>query len=99
MKSTKCVECGFVGWSDIETEYPIEACELLFRAQGRSLAQTDCLDRVVLAELSGALGDPVDACRKTERRPGRMRGDGRNRVARRCEIDPRAPCGTRGGRR
>jgi hypothetical protein len=50
-----------LGWSDIETEYPIEACELLFRAQGRSLAQTDCLDRVVLAELTGALGDPVDA--------------------------------------
>jgi hypothetical protein len=50
-----------LGWSDIETEYPIEACELLFRAQGRSLAQTDCLDRVILAELTGALGDPVDA--------------------------------------
>jgi len=26
-----------LGWSDIEAEYPIEACELLFRAQGRSL--------------------------------------------------------------
>ena len=43
-----------LGWSDIEAEYPIEACELLFRAQGRSLAQTDCLDRVMLAELAGA---------------------------------------------
>src|SRR5207248_9979803 len=50
-----------LGWSDIETEYPIEACELLFRAQGRSLAQTDSLDRVILAELAGALGDPVNA--------------------------------------
>lgn len=49
-----------LGWSDIETEYPIEACELLFHAQGRSLAQTDCLDRVMLAELAGALRDPVD---------------------------------------
>ncbi|MFZ0905616.1 MAG: acyl-CoA dehydrogenase, partial [Mycobacterium sp.] len=38
-----------LGWSDIEAEYPVEACELLFRAQGRSLALTDCLDRVMLA--------------------------------------------------
>jgi hypothetical protein len=50
-----------LGWSEIEAEYSIEACELLFRAQGRSLAQTDCLDRIVLAELKAALPDPVDA--------------------------------------
>lgn len=50
-----------LGWAEIETEYPIEACELLFHAQGRSLAQTDCLDRVMIAELAGVLGDPVDA--------------------------------------
>jgi hypothetical protein len=50
-----------LGWSDIEAEYSIEACELLFRAQGRSLAQTDCLDRIVLAELKAALPEPVDA--------------------------------------
>lgn len=50
-----------LGWSDIEAEYPVEACELLFRAQGRSLAQTDCLDRIMLAELAGLLGEPVDA--------------------------------------
>jgi hypothetical protein len=49
-----------LGWSDIEAEYPIEACELLFRAQGRSLAHTDCLDKVVLAELSALLPEPVD---------------------------------------
>lgn len=49
-----------LGWSDIEAEYPIEASELLFRAQGRTLAQTDCLDRLVLAELAGELGDSVD---------------------------------------
>lgn len=50
-----------LGWSEIEAEYPIEACELLFRAQGRSLAQTDCLDRVMLAELASARCDPIDA--------------------------------------
>jgi Acyl-CoA dehydrogenase, C-terminal domain len=49
-----------LGWSDIEAEYPIEACELLFRAQGRSLAHTDCLSRVMLAELSPLLDGPVD---------------------------------------
>lgn len=49
-----------LGWSDIETEYPIESCELLFRAQGHSLAHTDCLDRAMVAELSALLDDPVD---------------------------------------
>ncbi len=49
-----------LGWSDIEAEYPFESCELLFRAQGRSLAHTDCLDRTMLAELSTLLDDPVD---------------------------------------
>ncbi|TAM65114.1 acyl-CoA dehydrogenase family protein [Mycobacterium sp.] len=45
-----------LGWSDIETEYPIAACELLFRAQGRYLTTTDCLDRVILAEITPVLG-------------------------------------------
>jgi hypothetical protein len=49
-----------LGWSDIEAEYPVEACELLFRAQGRSLAHTDCLDRVMLAELATLLDEPAD---------------------------------------
>lgn len=49
-----------LGWSDIESEYPVEACELLFRAQGRSLAHTDCLDRVMLAELAPLLDEPAD---------------------------------------
>lgn len=49
-----------LGWSDIEAEYPIGACELLFRAQGRSLAHTDCLDKVLLAELAALLPEPVD---------------------------------------
>jgi hypothetical protein len=49
-----------LGWSDIESEYPIEACELLFRAQGRSLLNSDCLDKVMLAELTPLLDGPVD---------------------------------------
>ncbi|SPM35009.1 acyl-CoA dehydrogenase [Mycobacterium rhizamassiliense] len=49
-----------LGWSEIEAEYPVEAYELLFRAQGRSLALTDCLDRVMLAELAGVLDGPAD---------------------------------------
>lgn len=49
-----------LGWSDIESEYPVEACELLFRAQGRSLAHTDCLDTVMLAELTALLEEPAD---------------------------------------
>jgi hypothetical protein len=49
-----------LGWSDIEAEYPVECCELLFRAQGRSLAHTDCLDRVMLAELAALLDEPAD---------------------------------------
>ncbi|BCO34257.1 acyl-CoA dehydrogenase [Mycobacterium heckeshornense] len=49
-----------LGWSDIEAEYPVESCELLFRAQGRTLAHTDCLDRVMLAELTALLDEPAD---------------------------------------
>ncbi|WP_428338932.1 acyl-CoA dehydrogenase family protein [Mycobacterium sp.] len=49
-----------LGWADIETEYPIEACQLLFRAQGRTLATTDCLVTVMLAELAALLDGPVD---------------------------------------
>jgi hypothetical protein len=49
-----------LGWSDIEAEYPIKSCELLFRAQGRSLAHTDCLDTVMLAELTALLPEPAD---------------------------------------
>jgi hypothetical protein len=50
-----------LGWSDIESEYPIAANSLLFDAQGRSLATTDCLDRIMLAELRAVIGDDVDA--------------------------------------
>lgn len=48
-----------LGWSDIEAEYRIQAWELLFRAQGRFLAQTDCLDRLMLAELAPLLDGSV----------------------------------------
>ena len=48
-----------LGWSDIEAEYPIAACQLLFRAQGRSLAHTGCLDAVMLDELAPLLEEPV----------------------------------------
>lgn len=50
-----------LGWADIESEYPVEACELLFRAQGRSLAHTDCLDRVMVAELAAVLAESANA--------------------------------------
>ncbi|MGV0793209.1 acyl-CoA dehydrogenase family protein [Mycolicibacterium sp. XJ1819] len=49
-----------LGWDEIEAEYPVDACALLFRAQGRSLALTDALDRVVLAELTALLDEPAD---------------------------------------
>ncbi|MCW2517325.1 MAG: acyl-CoA dehydrogenase protein [Mycobacterium sp.] len=48
-----------LGWSDIEAEYPIAACELLFRAEGRSLAQTDSLDKVILTELAPVVDGSV----------------------------------------
>jgi len=48
-----------LGWSEIEAEYPVEARELLFRAQGRSLALTDCLDHIMLAEMAGVLDGPA----------------------------------------
>jgi len=50
-----------LGWADIEADYPIQAAELLFRAQGHRLTSTDCLDRVMLAELATALTMPADA--------------------------------------
>jgi hypothetical protein len=49
-----------LGWSDIEDEYPIAACELLFRAEGRSLLNSDSLVKVMLSELSTLLDGPVD---------------------------------------
>jgi hypothetical protein len=49
-----------LGWSDIESEYPVEASELLFRAQGQFLAHTDCLDRVMVAELAALIDGRAD---------------------------------------
>jgi hypothetical protein len=68
-----------LGWSDIETEYPIEACELLFRAQGRSLLNSDCLETIMLAELAPLLDGPVDGIVLPDITGGRTPGwdDGR----------------------
>ncbi|QLL10110.1 acyl-CoA dehydrogenase family protein [Mycobacterium vicinigordonae] len=63
-KGTEHTEIGSqldeLGWAEIEVEYPTDACALLFRAQGRSLAQTDCLQRTLLSELAGLIDGPVD---------------------------------------
>ena len=48
-----------LGWAEIEAEYPVEACALLFQAQGRSLALTNALDRIMLAELKSLIDEPV----------------------------------------
>lgn len=65
-----------LGWSEIEAEYPIAAGELMFRAQGRSLAQTDCLDRVMLAELAARLDEPADGVVLPELSAGDVPGSG-----------------------
>lgn len=49
-----------LGWEDIESEYPVAASELLFRAEGRALLNSDCLDKVMLAELAPLLDGSVD---------------------------------------
>ncbi|OBH61923.1 acyl-CoA dehydrogenase [Mycobacterium intracellulare] len=70
-----------LGWSDIEAEYPVEASELLFRAQGRSLALTDCLDRVMLAELAELLDEPADHVLLPGLSPGHIPGSDDDRVS------------------
>ena len=70
-----------LGWSDIEAEYPVEACELLFRAQGRSLAHTDCLDKVMVAELAALLPEPVDGIVLPNPVDGYVPGSNDHRVA------------------
>jgi hypothetical protein len=70
-----------LGWSDIEAEYPVEACELLFRAQGRSLALTDCLDRVMLAELAGVITEPADHVLLPGLTPGYLPGSDEHHVS------------------
>jgi hypothetical protein len=70
-----------LGWSDIETEYPIEACALLFCAQGRSLAVTDCLDRLLLTELAAALDGPADHVLLPDLSPGYAPGSDQRRVS------------------
>lgn len=70
-----------LGWSDIEAEYPVEACELLFRAQGRSLAHTDCLDRLMLAELAALLDGPADGIVLPNLADGCVPGSGDDQVS------------------
>lgn len=65
-----------LGWSDIETEFPIAANALLFSAQGNSLATTDCLDRIMRAEFGALAGDDVDAILLPE--PGEVYTPGSN---------------------
>lgn len=69
-----------LGWSDIESEYPIRANELLFRAQGRALAQTDSLAATMLAEMAPLFDEPVDAIVLPAVRNGSEPGSG-NEVA------------------
>lgn len=70
-----------LGWSDIESEYPIRANELLFRAQGRALAQTDSLATTMLAELAVLLDAPVDGIVLPALRSGPSPVPGQNEVA------------------
>ncbi|MCW2652799.1 MAG: hypothetical protein QOE41_1010 [Mycobacterium sp.] len=83
-KSTDHVTIGprlsELGWSDIEDEYPIQACELLFRAEGRSLVHTDCLDRVMLAELTALLDGPADGIVLPNLAAGYVPGSDEDRV-------------------
>lgn len=70
-----------LGWSEIEAEYPVQAGELLFRAQGRSLALTDCLDRIVLAELAAVLDGPADHVLLPDLSTGCVAGSDADRVS------------------
>jgi hypothetical protein len=70
-----------LGWADIEVEYPIAAGALLFEAQGRSLATTDCLDRVMIAELRALVDGPIDGIVIPEPADGFGPASERNRVS------------------
>jgi hypothetical protein len=74
-------ELAELGWSDIESEYPIRANELLFRAQGRALAQTDSLATTMLAELAVLFDKPVDGIVLPALRGGPSPVPGQNEVA------------------
>jgi hypothetical protein len=50
-----------LGWDEAVTEDPAFAATILFREQGRSLARTALLDRVLIAELTEVLPGKVDA--------------------------------------
>jgi hypothetical protein len=69
-----------LGWADIEAEYPIAAGALLFEAEGRSLATTDCLDRVMVAELRALIDGPIDGIVIPEPSDGFVPASDRGRV-------------------
>ena len=75
------VRLAELGWSEIEAEYSVEACELLFRAQGRSLALTDCLDHVMLAELAAVLDSPAAHVLLPDLTTGYLPGSDADRVS------------------
>lgn len=69
-----------LGWDEIEAEYPIAACALLFDAQGRSLATTNCLDRVMIAELTALVDRNVDGLVLPEPASGSAPASGGSRI-------------------
>ncbi|MEE6174995.1 acyl-CoA dehydrogenase family protein [Mycobacterium sp. 050134] len=69
-----------LGWHEIEAEYPIAACALLFDAQGGSLATTNCLARVMLAELAGLVDGAVDGLVLPEPSSGSAPASGESRI-------------------
>lgn len=69
-----------LGWDEIEAEYPVAACALLFEAQGRSLATTNCLDRAMIAELAALLDGAVDGLVLPEPASGSAPASGGGRI-------------------
>ncbi|BBZ70689.1 acyl-CoA dehydrogenase family protein [Mycobacterium paraseoulense] len=69
-----------LGWDEIEAEYPIAASALLFDAQGRSLATTNCLARVMIAELAALVDGAVDGLVLPEPANGSAPASGGNRI-------------------
>lgn len=50
-----------LGWAELEAAYPVASLEMLARHHGTTLADTDLLDRTVLAELRPAIESPCTA--------------------------------------
>ena len=69
-----------LGWAEFTAEHPIPACKLLFRTQGRTLAVTDCLNGVMLAELAPLLHGSVNGIVLPEPTEGSTPGSNESRV-------------------